>query len=73
MNHLGQQRRFGMQEGYSAFYGFIACLVFSLPVLPAVKLSQPPVTLTNCVFQVKEVDFGTWGRRRILPRKRKCV
>lgn len=47
-----------MEEGYFLFYGFILCLIFSLPILPAVKLSQPPVTLS--VFsKVKEVDFGT--------------
>lgn len=59
VNHLGERRRFGMEEGYFAFYGFILCLIFSLPILPAMKLSQPPVTLTNCVLKVKEVDCGT--------------
>lgn len=43
--HLGQQRRFGMEEGYFVFDGFILCFV-----LPAVKLLQPPITLKSCVL-----------------------
>ena len=30
MCHLGQQRRFRMEEGYFVFYGFILCLIFLL-------------------------------------------
>lgn len=47
MNHLGQQRRFGMQEGYSTFYGLIVCLVFSLPILPARHESFSATCHTN--------------------------
>ena len=74
MRHLREQQPCRMEASYFVIYSFILCLIFLLPVLPASKLSQPPVILMNCVpKKLRRLSLGPRGGKVLAGKKEQRV
>ena len=70
----GEQQPFRMEASCFVIYSFILCLIFLLPVLLAMKLSQPPVMLMNCVpKKQRRLTLGLRGGKVLSWKKEQHV
>ena len=74
MRCLGEQQPCRVEASYFVIYSFILCLIFLLPVLPALKLSQPPAVLMNCVpKKLKRLTLEPRGSKVLAWKKEQRV